>query len=602
LTPENGHAKIRIRTARDGDHVLVEIADNGSGIPEEVQGRLFEPFFTTKGVGKGTGIGLVTSRRIVAIRHGGEISATSQPGDTRFLVRLPLQPPHLNSSAAAEVTDTPAEAAPTPTAPALVVTPLAPLPSAANGNGEGQRVDLDALRRVPLLAPMIEEGGAVLRLLDEAEELHLQPGEALGLEGQTPFFSVIVEGEVRITKRIGGEEFNYGTHGVGTFLGEIPLLLGGQFIGSVYALTPARIYRFQPDTFWKIVGTCPKASRLILSTLAERLQGMTAFAQDQEKLYALGTLAAGLAHELNNPASAARNAASHLRNAVLSQQAFICHISTKELNQEQRSILTQIQAEAYEPRPARNTLDPLVQSDREAVLAAELQELGLADAWEIAPTLVAAGLGPIWLSGLRATLPEPVVPEVLRWIERTLAVEALLDELENSTRRIATLVKAVKSYSHSELMQQGEIDLNESLDESLTMLEPKLGNIRVVREYDPALPRVPAYGSELSQVWMNLLSNAADALGGEGEIHVRTAREGNQVLVEIRDDGPGIPPELERRIWEPFFTTKGVGEGIGLGLVTSHRIVVGRHRGDISVRSERGDTRFQVRLPLQPAK
>jgi len=585
----DGGGEIRIRTNLQDDAIVVEFSDNGPGIPEAVRKRLFEPFFTTKGIGKGTGIGLLTSRRIVSGRHGGEILAESRPGETRFTVRLPLQAP--------ASTHTQDESSETP-APSPPVVPAASSSPPDRPVEEGLTETLKALRTVPLLAPMIAEGGAIRGVLEEGRELRLQAGEPLGQEGEAPFFSVIVDGEVRVAKRLGGQEVTFGTHGAGAFFGEIPILLGGPFVGSVYATKPSRVFRFEVETFWKIIAVCPKAARLVLTTLAERLRLMTSVAQQQEKLSSLGTLSAGLAHELNNPSAAARRAASHLRSAVLSQQSFICHLGTADLTPEQRETLERLGLEASRPEVS-GAQDPLARSDGEAALAARLQQLGLADAWELAPAMAAAGLTTEWIEEVFAALPAAVVPDVLRWVERTIAVDTLLGEVENSTTRIANLVKAVKSYSHTGGAQESEIDLHASLDDALAVLTSKLKTVRVQRDYAADLPRIAGYPGELAQVWLNLLDNAASALDGQGEVRIRTAREQGQVLVEIRDSGPGIPPEITRRIWEPFFTTKPVGEGTGLGLVTVRRIVAGRHQGDISVRSTPGDTRFQVRLPLR---
>jgi len=580
--------EIVIRTAREGDFALVEIRDNGPGIPESVRERLFEPYFTTKAIGKGTGIGLVTSRRIVVARHGGSIQVLSQPGDTRFQVRLPLNLTAAPDAVTPAAADARPAGAPVPPEDAKPVAPVE----------VSDLRQIEALRRVPLLAPLIEAGGHLLTILAEAAEIHLRPGELLGRQGDPPFFSVIVEGEVQVTKRFDGQEISLGKQGVGAFLGEIPLLLGGTFVGSVYAVTDAVVYRFEPETFWKLIGACPKASRLVLSTLAERLQGMTAIASNQEKLSALGTLAAGLAHELNNPAAAARRAAAQLREAVLAQQEFVCQLGISELSLPQRSLIQQLQNEVTTLAGNPTALDPLARGDLADSLGAWLSEHSIPDAWELAPVLAGAGMEVAWLERVRGELPAAVLPAVLRWVERTLTVEGLLNEIEASTRRIATLVKAVKSYAYAERAPRQDVDLRQSLEDALILVGHKLEGIRIVREFDPEATHAPGYPSELSQVWVSLLDNAADALHGSGEIHLRTAPERGHVLVEISDNGPGVPPELQRRIWEPFFTTKEVGQGVGLGLVTSHRIVVDRHQGELRLVSQPGDTRVQVRLPL----
>jgi signal transduction histidine kinase len=219
-------------------------------------------------------------------------------------------------------------------------------------------------------------------------------------------------------------------------------------------------------------------------------------------------------------------------------------------------------------------------------------------AWELAPVFVAAGLTPSWLEQLPSVTDGIDLNGSVRWLAYSVETEMLMTEIEEATRRISNLVQAAKSYSHMDRAGHEEIDVHEGLKSTLVMLGPRLRGVTVVKEFDRTLPRVMAFPGELNQVWTNLVDNAASAMHGAGTLTVRTARDGDQLLVEICDTGPGVPPELQRRIFEPFFTTKGVGEGTGLGLDISWRIVVNRHGGDLRVVSSPGDTRFQVRLPL----
>ncbi len=250
-------------------------------------------------------------------------------------------------------------------------------------------------------------------------------------------------------------------------------------------------------------------------------------------------------------------------------------------------------------------LDPLTRSDREGEIGDWLDARDVADAWDLAPALVDAGLTVERLDALAGQIAGDALDTIVRWLATTLAAEDLLREVEQSTGRLAELVGAVKKYTYKDRAPAQEIDIHDGIEDTIKILGYKLKHIAVVREYDRALPRIEARGSELNQVWTNLLDNAADAIydtaagrEGGGRITIRTAREPERVLVEIADNGPGIPPEVIDRICEPFFTTKGVGKGTGLGLDISHQIIVGKHGGDLHVESRPGDTRFQVRLPL----
>jgi signal transduction histidine kinase len=349
-------------------------------------------------------------------------------------------------------------------------------------------------------------------------------------------------------------------------------------MATARATEPSRLLSLNPGDFEGLLAHCPLAAHTILRTMAQRMQLTESVMRGQEKLAALGKLAAGLAHELNNPAAAAHRAAGQLREAL-------------------GDLLP-----GGEPAPATAApLDPLARSDQEEAIADWLAERGVDDSWDLAPSLVEAGLDVPNLAGLAAGTPRETLSPTLRHLAAARTVRSLLDLLEGSTGRISTLVEAIKSYSYMDQAPLQEIDVHDGLESTLIILRHLLNAIEVVRHYDPDLPRISAYGSELNQVWTNLLDNAIDALGGTGRITIRTAREGERVLVEIADNGPGIPPEIQPRIFEPFFTTKGVGEGTGLGLDICYRIVVGQHGGEIAVSSQPGETRFTVRLPIQHA-
>jgi signal transduction histidine kinase len=243
-------------------------------------------------------------------------------------------------------------------------------------------------------------------------------------------------------------------------------------------------------------------------------------------------------------------------------------------------------------------LDSVARSDREEALTRWLDEQNVPEGWKLASTFVNAGLDAAWLESLLSKLTPQSRTAALNWLDARLNLQSLLKLVDQSTGRIADLVKAIKSYTHMDQSPMQEVDVHEGIESTLTMLGYKLKNVKVVRTFDRSAPRITAYGGELNQVWTNLIDNAIDAVSGSGKICVSTFVEDNQLVVEIMDNGRGIPPDIQGRIFEPFFTTKGVGSGTGLGLLISHRIVANRHGGEIEFESKPGETRFKVRLPL----
>jgi len=372
----------------------------------------------------------------------------------------------------------------------------------------------EALRQVPLFTELSNE--QLKWLAEQGTEVWLQPGEYHRKEGDpAEHVFVMLEGEVRVTEQVGNQELVLATYGPKTLFGELPILMGTPYYwASGRALRPCHILELRQEAFWQMLATMPSVATAILQTMAKRVQELQSMSQQREKLIELGTLAAGLAHELAHPTTAV-------------------YQNTQQLDK----VWQQLSVAALQP-------------------------------------------------------DQPSIGEhVLRGV-------GLLEEIEQSTAHISELVNAIKDYSYMDQAPLQEVDIHEGLEATLIILRHKLRGTVVIREYDYNLPRISAYGSELNQVWTNLIDNAIDAVGGQGQIWLRTWRQDGQVLVEIADNGPGIPPEIQPRIFEPFFTTKGVGQGTGLGLVTSYRTVVGKHKGDIRVFSQPGDTRFQVRLPL----
>jgi signal transduction histidine kinase len=318
------------------------------------------------------------------------------------------------------------------------------------------------------------------------------------------------------------------------------------------------------------------------------------------KLISLGTMAAGLAHELNNPAAAIGRSAAEAREAFQEAAEKAAELGNLPLTQEQRSFVAALPQELARGSGTTAPLDSLEVSDLEDELAMWMEDHDVEEGWEISPTLAGAGLDTAWLEGLAERMPEEALGGVLGWLRATMTGGELLREIEGGSARISELVGAIKTYTHMDKAASKKVDVHAGLNSTLIMLSHKLkkGNVEVVCDYENDLPHVCGHAGELNQVWTNLIDNAIDAVDGQGRITVRTTSENGKVLVEVSDDGPGIPDDVRERIFEPFYTTKDVGKGTGLGLDISYRVVVEDHRGDIRVLSEPGDTRFQVRLPV----
>jgi signal transduction histidine kinase len=360
------------------------------------------------------------------------------------------------------------------------------------------------------------------------------------------------------------------------------------------------LFRLNQDKFWRMLSTCPTVAKEIFRTASNRLRNLENYSHQRQKLISLGTMAAGLAHELNNPAAAARRAAAQLHQNISAVQTLICQLG-RVLKTDDWERLLAAEQDATRRLDETSPLDSLTRSDREEALTRWLDERGIPDGWRLAGSFVNASLDANWLAALTEKLAPTSHAAALNWLDARLNLHSLLKLVDQSTGRVAELVKAIKSYTHMDESPMQEIDVHEGIESTLTMLGYKLKNMQVMRAYERSAPRIMAYGSELNQVWTNLIDNAIDAVEGSGKICIGTFVEDNQLVVEIMDNGRGIPQEIQSRIFEPFFTTKGVGSGTGLGLLISHRIVANRHGGEIEFESKPGETRFKVRLPLTRA-
>jgi signal transduction histidine kinase len=461
---------------------------------------------------------------------------------------------------------------------------------------------VEQLRPVDLFDGIDDE--ALARFASAAEVREVETGTPLITAGDAPRFHLVLEGKLEATLvDAAGRAQPTGEHVAPTWIGAIPVVTKGAMAVTMRALTPVTVAEIEAGPFVDLVlGTRPVFDR-IMSQVRPVVSRITANEQNAERLASLGTMAAGLAHELNNPASAAQRAAADLADAldVLSSTIGRFVESGIERGEAQELVGFQRQAlEGLETRASAEPLSALDQADAEDAVLDVLEDLGVADAHRLAEPLASAGVDEAMLRRV-ASLAGPATADAVRWITASLAARTLAGDLAESTKRISDLVDAVKRYA---FMDQGgpiETDIHEGLDTTLAVLKYKLKHKRIAveRSYDRSLPRIVVRGGELNQVWTNLLHNAIQALGDSGKITVATALDGPCVRVDIGDDGPGIDPSVRDRVFDPFFTTKDVGHGTGLGLDTARRIVVERHRGSISFDSQPGHTVFHVWLPLE---
>ncbi len=439
-------------------------------------------------------------------------------------------------------------------------------------------------------------------LAEQGNEVRLAAGEILFRAGQpADRLFVFFEGEVHV--RRDGDLLV--TASAGSVTGLLPFSRMTVYVGQGHAVVPTRLAWFPSSIFPEMLRRMPALAGRFVGLIADRVRETTRADQQREKLASLGKLSAGLAHELNNPAAAARRAAAGMGEILAATRETNLRLNRFPLTPKQRETIAQFEHDTGQRlATAPVSLNSLEQSDREEQLAGWLEAHGVSDAWKLTPAFVEAGVDANELDALLARIGAEPLPEVLRRAAALLNVASLVHQVEQSTARISELVKVIKEYSYMDQAPEQEIDINAGLDSTLTIMSYKIKKTgaTVLREFDRALPRVCAWGSELNQSWTNLIDNALDAMSGNAadsprRLTVRTARDPEGVLVEIGDTGSGIPKEIREKIYDPFFTTKGVGEGTGLGLDIVRR-VMRKHRADIRLESKPGDTRFQIRLPL----
>lgn len=435
-------------------------------------------------------------------------------------------------------------------------------------------------------------------LASRMEVKHYAPGDVV-IEQDSPAdrMMVILEGEVASRREQGvGDARTYSAQ-AGQVTGMLPYSRLTHIPLTVRAMTSCTLAFLHVSHFPEMLQRLPGLASKLVGVLADRVRETTRSSQQREKLMALGKLSAGLAHELNNPASAVRNAAINLQQTMAALRKASLHLDEHAVPADHRVFLAQLECDWSRDHPPA-ALDSLVRSDREEEIGNWLESRGIENARLLAPGLVDAGCDLETLRGLSQRFDGQILADVVTRLTASFTINGLVEQIAGGTSRIGELVRAIKQYSYMDQSSEQEIDIHEGLENTLIMFHHRLKyGISVVRQYDRSIPPICARGGELNQVWTNLIDNAIDAMNGQGELVVRTAAEFGRVLIEIRDSGPGIPAELRDRIFEPFFTTKPVGEGTGLGLDTVYRIVQ-QHRGEIRVDSQPGKTSFQVRLPF----
>ncbi len=415
----------------------------------------------------------------------------------------------------------------------------------------------------------------------------------LVLEGSLAAFAVDAQGAVE----------PLGEHVAPTWVGAIGALTGGVSLVRMQASTLTIVAWIEPERFIELTLAHRSVFERVMAQVRPVTGRIAAFEQNRERLASLGTMSAGLAHELNNPAAAALRASTDLAAVLDVLSSTIGYFVKAGVERAEAAQLVELHDQALAQHASRPVDDALAAADAEEELLTALEDMDIPEAWLLSESLASAGVDRAWLTRV-GELAGSATPAALRWVAASITARGLASELSESTRRMSDLVAAVKAYSHLDRGELVEVDVHEGLETTLTVLGHKLKHTRiaVVRAYDSSLPKLTVRGGELNQVWTNLLDNAIDALGESGTITIATSLDGGCVRVDIGDDGPGIDPTVRERIFDPFFTTKEVGQGTGLGLDTARRIVVGRHRGSIEVQSEPGRTVFNVWLPLQPAQ
>jgi signal transduction histidine kinase len=458
-------------------------------------------------------------------------------------------------------------------------------------------IQKEELLRVPAFAGLPDD--QLEWFLAQSQELNVKAGETVfRQEDPADAMFIALEGQLQARGEFNGEPLVFPID-PGDIGGTLPYSRMKQFVVTVSAIVDSRALRFPAASFPELIYRMPELTRRLVEIMSDRIREATRFEQHRDRLAALGKLSAGLAHELNNPASAAKRATSQLRETLVRLRDASHELGRRELTQVQRTEVEKLEA-MFSQRDGAPP-DLLTASAREEEIDDMFRRHGLTDLWQLAADLAKRNVDPVELNALFDRLDAETARLALVRIAASVEVADVLNEIESSASRISDLVSAIKEYTFMDQTTVQSVDLVKGLETTLVIMNHKLRKgVEVKRDYRDTPLLVDSFGSELNQVWTNIIDNAIDAMSGKGELRIHTSLQNGCAYVEIGDNGPGIPPEIEPRIFEPFFTTKRVGEGTGLGLDTVQRIVR-KHRGNVQVESKPGDTRFQVWLPLSSA-
>ena len=459
-------------------------------------------------------------------------------------------------------------------------------------------LDLATLRTVPLFDGLRDD--QLAELLADGAEQPVVPGEVVFREGDhADHWWVLVDGSLELSRHIGREDVVVGRMDVpGRWAGGFRAWdEHGVYLATARGVAAGRLLRVPSERLHELANAWFPFAAHLVAGLYGTARSIEATARQRSGLLTLGTLAAGLAHEINNPAAAASRSAAELERACEGLLDALRNMAVRDVTAPQFNALDALRRELEAPGPLA---DPLETADREEELGSWLERAGVDRPWELAPPLVSAGADVAWLERAAAATTPDALDASLGWVARTIDVSALLAEVRESTRRVSELVAGIKTYSQMDRASHQRVDVREGLESTLLVMGPRLREgVTVVRDWGTEVPLVDGLPGELNQVWTNLVDNAVDAMEGSGTLTVRTRHDGDAVLVEVGDTGAGLSPEAQQRAFEAFYTTKEVGRGTGLGLDIARRIVVERHGGSIDVESRPGDTRFRVRLPIR---
>jgi signal transduction histidine kinase len=455
------------------------------------------------------------------------------------------------------------------------------------------------MRKVPFFANLTD---ADLRsLVQSAQEVHLAPGQELFAEGSTGKLAYIIrEGELEIMKQVDGRPILLSVRSEpGQIIGEMALLESTPRTASVRARTQTSLLAIYQDQFEALLNNSPAATRMMLHMVLERWRNNELLLRQSEKMAQLGTLTAGMAHELNNPAAAVKRGVDQIGSAILDAQQAYGALLALGVSAHQQTALQGLAQQAQARMKLSPQLSALERSDREFALERWLDEQGVTFGWQMAPTLVSLGYSTDELASLVTEFGPDHFKGMIQWLSAHAAVYEMLAEIGEGAQRVSDIVNVLKGYVYLDQAPLQTVDIHEGINNTLLILRKKLGSgVTIDRQFSPDLPKIEAYASELNQVWTNLIDNAVDAMQGEGEIKIRSRRQGDGVIVEIEDNGPGIAPEIQKRLFDPFFTTKPPGKGMGLGLEIVYNIVVHKHHGHIDITSVPGSTCCKVWLPI----